>query len=256
MKTSTYFPMSSKNRVFKLILIILICSFLVIRCTSQTLTPENTTTPEIGSVIINGPPEPPAGYERGGIEDLGIQKIATDGSSLYYHKNGERLSLTPSFKWITIHFNTNDLNLQNDALQNISTFANIDQRFPLTGTDTLVLPLLSGLSIHSLIANINLLRTNTEVFSQVNPVFIFDGEEFAITDQFIATFSAEKDMDEINAINALFGITISSVEKQKNNSYILSIPPTLLFDVVTVANLYFEEGYAQEAIPLFIPIQK
>jgi hypothetical protein len=240
----------------EVLLISVMISATMAGCAAQTPAPsiENTATPEIEEIIIDGPPEPPAGYERDGIEELGIKKIASDGSSLYYYENGERISLTPSLDWMTIKFSTDDLTVQNDALQKIDSLANIEQKSQLADTEIIVLPLLSGLSIDSLISNINLLRTNTDVYSQVNPVFIIDGVEKAITDKFVAAFSTEKSLEDIHTINSAFGVTIDSVEDQNSNSYVLLIPPTSQYDSMMMANMYYEEGYAVEAMPLFVSI--
>jgi hypothetical protein len=246
------------NRPFlSVLLIFLLIGVLGVSCSTQTtVSAENTATPGIEKIVINGPPEPPAGYERDGIEEIGMKKIAADGSSLYYYENGEKILLTPSLDWMTVKFSTDDLTIQNDALQKILPLANIEQRSQLADTEIIVLPLLSGLSVDSLISNINLLRTNTAVYSQVNPVFVLDGVEKAITDKFIATFSTDKSLEDINAINASFGVTIDSVKDQSKNSYVLLISPTSQYDSMMLANMYYEEGYALETMPLFVPIME
>ena len=246
------------DKIFiKVLLVSMMIPVIIASCVSQAPTPaENTATPEIEEIIINGPPEPPEGYEREGIEGIGMKKIASDGSSLYYYENGERISLTPSLDWMTIKFNTDDQTVQDAAWQNIGSLVNIEQRMPLADTGTMVLPLLSGLSVDSLISNINLLRTNTDVYSQVNPVFIIDGVEKAITNKFSATFSTDKSLEDIETINSSLEVTIDSIEDQNMNSYILMISPTSPYDSLMMANLYYEQGYALEATPLFVTIME
>ena len=214
-------------------------------------------TPKFEEVIIDGPPEPPAGFERGDIDELGgIQKIASDGSSLYYYKKGDRIQLTPSLDWMTIKFSTDDVTIQSDALQNIESLANTQQKIQISDTKIILLPLRSGLSIDSLISNINLLRINSDVYSQVNPVLVIDGVEKAITDKFIATFPADKSLEDINTINSSMGVTIDSIDDQNTITFVLLISPTSQYDSIMMANMYYENGYADEAMPLFIEIME
>ncbi len=232
-------------------------AFLIVAVLAVTLLGCKPQTPKLEESIIDGPPEPPPGFERGDIDELGgIQKIASDGSSLYYYEKGERIQLTPSLNWITIKFSTDDVTVQNDALQNIESLANTEQKNQLSDTEVILLPLRSGLSIDSLISNINLLRINSDVYSQVNPVFVMDGVEKAITDKFIVTFPADKNLEDINTINSSMGVTIDSIDDQNTNTYVLLISPNSQYDSLMMANMYYEDGYADEAMPLFIEIME
>ena len=252
---------NKKKRNRFIFLFFMIFAILIIplsACGTQSLArTESTATSEIEEIVIGGPPEPPAGIERPGVDNLGgLQKIAEDGSSLYFYQNGERISLTPSLNWITIRFKTENLNDQEATLQNIAAFAFIDQRTLLTETGILLLPLQSGISRETLITNINLMRVNSDIYSQVNPVFIIDGVEKGITDQIIVRFSEEKNLEEINSINAEMGTSINSTQDPNANTYVLIIDIDSIYDAVSMANQYYEKGYAVEASPLFVDITK
>ncbi len=252
----------TKNKQRKLIfLVYMVLNIVIITLTAcstqQGLPLKSTSTPEIEKIVINGPPEPPAGEVREGIEDLGgLQKIAQDGSSLYYYENGKRIPLTLSLNWITIQFKTDILSEREAALQNIASLAYVDQRVPLTESGILLIPLQSGLSNESLISNINLLRIDSEIYSQVNPSFVMDGVEKAITDQIVVVFSSEKDMGAIKTINDEMKTNSTSEQEMGSHTYLLSIDSESPYDAITTANLYIENGYAVQAYPVFIEIKK
>ena len=235
----------------------IVCTVLS-ACSPQPIAEmESSATMEVEEIVIGGPPEPPAGEERPALDELGgLQQIESDGSSLYYYENGERLFLTPSLKWITIKFHSENTTEQDSAILNLSGFADIDGITSLTDSGIMLVPLLSGISQETLLATINLLRINSNSYSQVNPVFIIDGSEKAITNEILVTFSAQIPLEEINTIINEMNTSISKILDANTNTYLLEIDDTSMSDTLTTANSYYEQGLAVSAIPLFIDVQK
>jgi len=208
--------------------------------------------PEIEKIDINGPPEPPPGFTRKGIDDLGgIAKIPEDGSSLYFYLDGERVPLTLSLNWITIKFSTNDAAAQKKALDTLKPLAEVDRKSLVPGTDVYKLPLRSGISEQTLLANINLLRINTDLFTQVNPVFEINEFDAAMTNEFIVVYAAHMNPADIKVVNDSYGVSEKSELEEADGGYLLQYGPTSTFDALMLANLYFESGYAESAMPLF-----
>ncbi|MEO7839403.1 MAG: S8 family serine peptidase [Anaerolineales bacterium] len=96
---------------------------------------------------------------------------------------------------------------------------------------------------------------STSVFLQVNPVFQTDDAEMAITDEFIATFPLERNMEEINAINTSHGVELVEPILGQENTYILRVSASTRLDVLAMANLYQESGVATYAAPDFVRIK-
>jgi uncharacterized protein (DUF2164 family) len=255
---TTCFPTSKKSR--KMIAIWIFCAVLCTfptACSPQaSVELESSATEEVQEIVIGGPPEPPAGEERPGLDELGgLQQIESDGSSLYYYENGERLSLTPSLEWITIQFRIEDVTEQNAALLNLRGFAATDQIQPLTDSGIMLVPLLSGISQETLLATINLLRIHSDLYSQVNPVFIVNDSVKAITNEILVTFSAQIPLEEINRINEEMNTTIREILDENTNTYVLEIDAECMSDALSTANSYYEQGFADAAIPLFMDIK-
>jgi len=226
-------------------------------CSPQTpVEMESSATQEVEEIVIGGPPEPPAGEERPGLDELGgLQQIESDGSSLYYYENGERLSLTPSLGWITIQFRSEDVTEQNAALLNLRGFAATDQIQPLTDSGIMLVPLLSGISQETLLATINLLRIHSDLYSQVNPVFIVNDSVKAITNEILVTFSAQIPLEEINRINEEMNTSIREILDADTSTYLLELDDTSMSDALLTANSYYEQGFADAATPLFLDIE-
>ncbi|MEO7839260.1 MAG: hypothetical protein ABIU06_07910, partial [Anaerolineales bacterium] len=137
----------------------------------------------------------------------GIQLMAENGSSFYYYADGDRIPLAPSLEWMSVKFASDDPSKRSIALNN-SIAGSLDQARQIPNPELTLLPLRKGLTIQALVQDINSLRTNTRVFLQVNPVFQTYDAEMAITDEFIATFPLERNMEEINAINTSYGVEL------------------------------------------------
>ena len=187
------------------------------------------------------------------IEQTGIQPLATDGSSLYYYVEGKRTLLTPSFKWISVRFASDNPAEQSAALQG-SIAGPPDQARRMANPTLSLLPLREGLSIRELIEGINALRAKSASFMQVNPVFQTEDAEMAITDEFIATFPAGKSMAEINTINSSYGVEIVESILGQENTFVLRVLPSKKVDALAMANQYQESGAATQAAPNFVRI--
>src|SRR6185295_7183526 len=124
-----------------------------------------------------------------------------DQDSFYYYAGGVRIPLTLSLKWIAVKFASSDPGKQSAALQG-SSVSSLEQARQIPEPALTLLPLREGLATEALKQEINTLRADRSSFLQVNPVFQVQDVEMIITDEFIATFSAEKEKEEIDKLNS------------------------------------------------------
>lgn len=220
-------------------LVILVLSILMAGCV-EIATPIIETTPiTVPSVSAT--------------DQVGIQPLAVDGSSFYYYADGNRILLTPSLKWVSVKFASDNPATQSAALQDSIT-GPLDQSRRVPNPELILLPLQEGLTTEQLIRGINSLRADSASFLQVNPVFQTADAEMAITDEFIATFPAGKSQKEIDAINSSHGVEIVQPVVGQENTFILRVPPSAKVDSLSMANLYQESGAATNAAPNFVRI--
>ena len=160
------------------------------------------------------------------------------------------LSLTLSLNWITIKFSTNDAAAQKKALDTLRPLAEVDRKSAAPG-DVYKLPLRSGITEQTLLSNINLLRINTDIYAQVNPVFELNGFDTFMTDEFIVVYAANMNPADIRVVNDSYGVSEISELEETDGGYLLQYGPTSILDALMLANLYVEKGYAESAIPRF-----
>ena len=190
-------------------------------------------------------------------EQTGIQPLAADGSSLYYYVEGKRTVLTPSLKWISVRFASDNPTEQSAALQEFGALVGApDQMRQIPNPKLTLLPLQQGLTVQTLSQGINALRAKSASFMQVNPVFQTEDAEMTITDEFIATFPAGKSRGEINTINSSYGVEIVEPILGQGNTFILRVLPANKVDALAMANQYQESGAATQAAPNFVRILK
>jgi hypothetical protein len=182
-----------------------------------------------------------------------IQLIPVTDNPLYYYAEGVQIQLTPSLKWISVKFVSDDQTQRSAALHG-SIVDPMEQARQIPVPELSLLPLQEGLTMKQLIDGIKLLRNERSSFLQVNPVFQVEKTEMIITDQFIATFSADKGKEEIDTINSLHGVEIVEPIQGQVNTFILRVTEKAGLDALSMANLYQESGLAVYAAPNFIRI--
>jgi hypothetical protein len=182
-----------------------------------------------------------------------IPSSTLDDSSFYYYADGVRTQLTPSLKWISVKFVSADPAKQSAALQGtiVDSLGQV-RRTPVP--ELTLLPLRKGLNTEALIDGINTLRADHSTFLQVDPVFQTGDAEMILTEEFIATFSAEKGKEEIDTINSSHGVEIVEPVLGQANTFVLKVTGKARLDVLLMANLYQESGLAVYAAPNFIRI--
>ena len=173
-----------------------------------------------------------------------------DGNSMYYYADGKRIDLTPSLKWVSVKFATEDSAAQNAAMGN-SAFGPAEQKLQLPFGRIALVPLKAGFSQQSLTSEIGALRSDA-TFAQVNPVFETADADMAITDEFIATFPGGMTIEEINAINAENGVEMVDSILGQDNTFVLRVAPGA--DLLGMANKYQESGIAIHSAPNFVRI--
>jgi hypothetical protein len=181
-----------------------------------------------------------------------VIEFAGDENVFYYYADGQRIPLEPSLEWVSVKFVSEDWNAQSAGLNNSGApFGPLENARRYPNPDLVLLPV-QNLTLQELIDEINALRGMTTNFVAVDPVFKTADAEMVITDQFIATFSPEKTMEDIRKINQFYGVEIVEAILGQNNTFIL----TSNFDTLSMANLYQEQGIAISAAPNFVRITK
>ncbi len=181
----------------------------------------------------------------------GPEPLPLDGSSFYYHVDGNRLRLTPSLSWIAVRFVPSDPAIQSAALQgSIAGPLEGGRRLPNSPLD--LLPVRKGLSTSQLIEGINALRLQRSSFLLVNPVFQSGDAEMVLTDEFIAAFPADKGKEAIETLNSARGVEIVDALLGQENTYVLKVGERAGLDALGMANLYQEDGLASYAAPNFL----
>jgi hypothetical protein len=188
------------------------------------------------------------------VDQEAAHPLPLDASLFYYYTDGVRIQLTPSAKWISVKFGSDNPAEQSAALQD-SIVDPLGQTRPIPLPELTLLPLRKGLTTEKLLQGIESLRADQSVFLQVNPVFQTADAEMILTDEFIASFPAEKEMQEIDTINLSHGVEIVEPVLGQANTFILRVTETATLDVLSMANLYQESGLAVYAAPNFIRIK-
>ena len=173
----------------------------------------------------------------------------------YYYVGGVRTPLALSMQWIAVKFTSPDPTNQSAAVQN-SILGPLEQAQPSPVPGLTLLPLQENLSRKAIAEGINSLRADRSSFLQVNPVFQTSDAQLIITDQFIATFSAEKEKEEIDQINSSHGVEILEPILGQANTFVLRVTEKADLDTLSMANLYQESGIATSAAPNFVRILK
>jgi hypothetical protein len=173
--------------------------------------------------------------------------------SFYYYVDGVRTPLTLSLQWIAVRFSSADPAKQSAALQG-SRVGSLEKARQIPVPELTLLPLAEGLTTEMLMKEINTFRADRSSFLQVNPVFQAEDVEMIITDEFIATFSAEKEKEEIDKLNASHGVEIVEPILGQANTFVLRVTEKADLDSLSMANLYQESGIATSAAPNFVRV--
>jgi hypothetical protein len=172
-------------------------------------------------------------------------------NSFYYYADGVRTPLTLSLKWIAVKFASTDPAKRSAALQD-SKVGSLEQAQQIPVPELTLLPLRDGLTTEMLLQEINTLRADRSSFLQVNPVFQAEDAEMIITDEFIATFSSEKEKEVIDKINSSHGVETVEPILGQANTFVLRVTEKADLDSLSMANLYQESGVATSAAPNFV----
>jgi hypothetical protein len=173
--------------------------------------------------------------------------------SFYYYADGVRIPLTLSLKWIAVKFASTDPAKQAAALRD-SRVGSLEQAQQIPVPELTLVPLREGMTTEALMQEINTLRADRSSFLQVNPVFQAEDVEMIITDEFIATFSTEKEKEEIDNLNSSHGVKIVEPILGQANTFVLRVTEKADLDSLSMANLYQESGIAISAAPNFVRV--
>ena len=173
--------------------------------------------------------------------------------SFYYYADGARIPLTLSLKWMAVKFASSDPAKQSAALQS-SGIGSLEGARQIPVPELTIVPLREGLTTAALMQEINTLRADRSSFLQANPVFQAEDVEMIITDEFIATFSPEKEKEEIDNFNSSHGVEIVELMLGQANTFVLRVTEKADLDSLSMANLYQESGMATSAAPNFVRV--
>jgi hypothetical protein len=189
------------------------------------------------------------------IDRAEVRLSRSGDDPFYYYVGGVRTPLALSMQWIAVKFASPDPKEQSAAMQN-SILGPLEQAQPSPVPELTLLPLQENLSRKAIAEGINTLRADRSSFLQVNPVFQTNEAQLIITDQFIATFSAEKEKEEIDQINSSHGVEIVEPILGQANTFVLRVTEKADLDTLSMANLYEESSIAASAAPNFVRILK
>ncbi|MBK8783930.1 MAG: hypothetical protein IPO22_19550 [Anaerolineales bacterium] len=155
-----------------------------------------------------------------------VQPLAADGTSLYYYVDGQRVNLTPSLDWVSVKFvSTDTVEQQSVTGKFSSTVAPLDGAREIPHLGLTLLPLQDGLGTKNLVQGVNSMRASSSSFSQVNPVYSYDGVDMVVSDEFIAAFPPATSMADIDALNVARGVEVVSLSSgRKTPSSCGSLP--------------------------------
>ena len=181
--------------------------------------------------------------------------LPSDGSSFYYYVGDDRLPLTPSLHWVAVKFVSTDPAERSAALHEsiVDTLKPVRE---LPDPAWTILPLQENLTAEALIEGINVLRADRARVRQANPVFLAEGAEMIVTDEFIATFPVETGKEDLQSINSAQHVEIVESIIGQANTYVLRVTQESRLDALSMANLYRESGWALESAPNFTRIIK
>jgi thermitase len=189
------------------------------------------------------------------IAQVGIYPLTAESDSFYYYADGRRIPLEPSLNWVAVKFASADVVKQSAAVRNSGApLGSLDQARHILNPELTLLPVQQGITVQTLVQGINLMRAMPGSFLTVNPVFQSVNVEMVTTDQFIATFPAEKSLKDINAINSIYGVEVVESILGQDNTFVLKLPLGAHLDSLALANLYQESGVALNAAPDFVRI--
>jgi hypothetical protein len=217
--------------------IILVASILMAGCMDRG----GNTLPATQTAIV----------PRAAHAEVRLSRPSAD--SFYYYVDGVRTPLTLSPKWIAVRFASTDPAKQSAALQG-SNAGSLEGARQIPVPELTLLPLAEGLTTEMLLQKINTLRADRSNFLQVNPVFQAEDVEMIITDEFIATFSAEKKKEDIDKLNSSHGVEIVEPLLGQVNTFVLRVTEKADLDSLSMANLYQESGIATSAAPNFVRV--
>jgi hypothetical protein len=196
-----------------------------------------------------------ASFPLSSVDRAEVRLSRTGEDRFYYYVGGVRTPLALSMQWIAVKFASPDPTNQSAAAQN-SILGPLEQAQPSPVPELTLVPLQENLSRKAIAEGINTLRADRASFLQVNPVFQSGDAQLILTDQFIATFPAGKEKEEIDQINSSHGVEIVEPILGQANTFVLRVTEKAELDPLAMANLYQESGIATSAAPNFVRILK
>ncbi len=174
----------------------------------------------------------------------------------YYHLDGTRVELMPSFEWIVVKFASADPAVREAVLAGYGNpLGSLGQAREIPPLGITILPLQTGVTPRAYFALMEKMRNDKINFLLVNPLFYTADAEMAVGDEFIATFPPGKSRTEIDEANAAHGVELVQPILGQENTFVLRVTGSAELDALSMANLYQESGITLQAAPNFIRIK-
>ncbi len=177
-------------------------------------------------------------------------------SDYYYYVDGVRVSLTPSFDWVSVKFVSDDPLLQADVLNNFGNLLMpLDQALNIPLPPVTLLRLREGIAPQEFADLLDVMRQDKNGFLQAAPVFYAEDVDLVMTDEFIAAFPAGISQLEIDEVNSRQGVELVKPVLGQENTFVLRVTDVRTRDALSMANWYQESGLVLHAAPNFLRIK-
>jgi uncharacterized repeat protein (TIGR01451 family) len=176
---------------------------------------------------------------------------ASGDPDFYYYSGGRKNTLPLSKEMLAVRFKHEVSPQQTEAIvQAGAHLVLFSQLKELSAFKLSLLPLSDGITEENVIQTINSLNTRPEI-EFANPVFAFSDAELIFTDEFIVKFRPSASEVEIEAFNTLHNVEIVR-KPQWTERYTLRVKDPKGTNVLTMANLYYENPITEFAMPNFV----
>jgi subtilisin family serine protease len=170
-------------------------------------------------------------------------------TTFWYYVDTEKVYLPLTTDAVTIIYNENLTDFERDIVTNdINDLASVAELKEWGKPKQAIVELKSGLSKTELLTILNELRSKPGV-RIANPIFTLPDAKITITDQFIARFKPNVQIEVVEAFNQANNVEIVNATRLPN-TYILSVGA--VSNTIDMANLYHESDITIYATPDFV----
>jgi len=191
----------------------------------------------------------PGGSDRNISIRAAGASYSDSNTTYWYYVNNEKVYLPLTTDAVTILYDENMTDFERDIVTNdINDLTHVAELKDWGKPEPAIVKLKSGLSQTELLTILNELRAKPGV-RIANPVFTFPDAQLTITDQFIARFKPNVQIEVVEAFNQANNVEFVKATRLPN-TYILSVGAGS--NTIDMANLYYESDITIYATPDFV----